>query len=134
MSNKVNMVEITRQPISPERIISKTKTLGSGCVATYVGLIRDNSKGKRVASVTYKDIDGTAAGKLSAIADEARLKWPLENVSITHRIGKLKVGDINLVIAIAAGHRKEGFAACRFIVDEFKKKLPTQKTEAYLKK
>lgn len=133
ISAKTTMIEITRQPISPERIISKAKTSASGCVATYVGLIRDNSKGKRVASVTYHDTDRTAVAKLTAIADEAKLRWPLENIAITHRIGKLKVGDINLVIAIAAGHRKEGFAACLFAVDEFKKKLPTQKTEAYLK-
>ncbi|MBN1367477.1 MAG: molybdenum cofactor biosynthesis protein MoaE [Dehalococcoidales bacterium] len=133
ISNKTRMIEIVKQPISLEELISKTKTTGSGCVTTYVGLIRDNSKGKKVASVTYRDVDGTAVNKLRAIADEAKLKWPLENVAITHRIGKLKVGDINLVIAVAAGHRKEGFAACRFIINQFKKKLPTQKAEAYLK-
>jgi molybdopterin synthase catalytic subunit len=100
-------------------------------VATYVGLIRDNSHGKKVESVTYQDPDGTAVAKLQQIADETRRKWPVENIGIIHRIGRLQVGDINLTVAVAAGHREEGFDACRYIIDEFKRKLPTRKTEIY---
>ena len=55
----------------------------------------------------------------------------MENVAICHRIGKLKVGDINLVVAVAAAHRGEGFAACQYAIDRFKQQLPTQKTETY---
>lgn len=126
------MIEITEKEILPQLVIAKVRTPEAGCVATYVGLIRDNSNGKKVASVTYKDADGNAKQKLQVIADEAKKKWPVENIAITHRIGKLKVGDINLTVAVAAGHREEGFAACRFIIDEFKRKLPTEKTETYL--
>ncbi len=126
------MIEITEKEIHPEQIIAKARTLDSGCVATYVGLIRDNSHGKKVESVTYRDADGNAQKKLQAIADEAKAKWPVNNIAIIHRIGKLKVGDINLTVAVAAGHREVGFAACRFIIDGFKKKLPTKNTETYL--
>ena len=66
------MVIITKQPISPELIINQVKTNGSGCVATYVGLIRDNSRGKPVLSVEYSDPDGTAEAGLQQIIDEAR--------------------------------------------------------------
>jgi molybdopterin synthase catalytic subunit len=126
------MIEITERPISPEYVVSQTKTTGSGCVATYVGLIRDNSHGKAVKSVEYLDPDGSAKEKLQKLADEVRQKWEIENVSIFHRIGVLKVGDINLVAAVAAAHRGEGFAACQYIIDRFKSSLPTQKKEFYL--
>ena len=126
------MVKITKQPISPELIINQAKTNGSGCVATYVGLIRDNSHGKSVISVEYSDPDGTAESALQQIIDEARNKWQLNEMAIYHRIGTLKVGDINLVVAIAAAHRGEGFAACQYAIDRFKKKLPTRKKETYL--
>jgi molybdopterin synthase catalytic subunit len=110
----------------------RAKTKGSGCVVTYVGVIRDISNGKSVASVEYQDRDGKALQKLRALAEETRNKWKLENVAFTHRIGKLNVGDINLVIAVAAGHRQEGFAACQYIIDRFKESLPTFKIETYV--
>ena len=125
------MIEITDQPISPERIINQAKTDNSGCVVTYVGLIRDNSRGKAVLSVEYEDAGKTAENRLRQIADEAKQKWQLSNVAICHRIGKLKVGDINLVVAIAAAHRQEGLAACQYAIDQFKERLPTRKKETY---
>jgi len=125
------MIEITREPIAPERLVNKAKTDDSGCVVTYVGLIRQNSHGKKVSSVEYQDPAGTAASRLQQIADEARQKWPVENIAITHRIGKLKVGDINLVVAVASAHRQEGFAASQYIIDGFKRLMPTRKTETY---
>ena len=125
------MIEITDKPISPEKVVDKVKTPGSGCALAYVGLIRDESRGKKVASVEYRDVTGKAAGGLQQIADEIRAKWPVNEVAITHRTGKLNVGDINLVIAISAGHRGEAFAASQYAVDRFKETLPTYKTETY---
>ena len=126
------MIEITEKPISPELVVNRVKTAGSGCVVTYVGLIREHSRGKSVLSVEYEDAERRAEGRLREIASEIKQKWPVNNIAICHRIGKLKVGDINLVVAVAAAHREEGFAACQRAIDLFKMKLPTQKTEAYV--
>jgi len=125
------MIEITPKPISPERVVNKVKTNNSGCVVTYIGLIRESSQGKQTLSVEYSDAEGKAEDRLLEIASEARQKWPLNNIAICHRIGKLKVGDINIVIAVAAAHRREGFAACQYVIDRFKQTLPTQKRETY---
>ena len=125
------MIEITREPISPELVVSKVKTDSSGCVVTYIGLIHEYSQGKAVLSVEYEDVQGTAEERLREIAGKIRRKWQLNNVTICHRIGKLKVGDINLVVAIAAAHRQEGFAACQYAIDQFKQRLPTRKKETY---
>jgi molybdopterin synthase catalytic subunit len=125
------MVKITKQPISPELIVNRVKTDTSGCVVTYVGLIRNHSQGKEVISVEYTDADGTAQEKLQKIVTKARKKWQINDMSMHHRIGELKVGDINLVVAVASAHREEGFAACQYAIDQFKKKLPTKKKETY---
>jgi molybdopterin synthase catalytic subunit len=125
------VIEITERPISPELVVNKIKTDSSGCVVTYVGLIRDHSHGKRVLSVEYRDTGGDAEDKLREIASGIRQKWQINNLAICHRIGKLKVGDINLVVAVASAHRREGFAACQYAIDQFKQKLPTQKKETY---
>jgi len=125
------MIEITTEPISAELIVNKVKTDSSGCVVTYVGLIREYSQGKPVLSVEYEDAQGTTKERLLEIASEIKQKWQVNNITMCHRIGKLKVGDINLVVAVAAAHRKEGFAACQYVIDQFKEKLPTQKKETY---
>jgi molybdopterin synthase catalytic subunit len=126
------LIQITDKPISPEMVVNQAKTTDSGCVVTYVGLIRDNSRGKPVKSVEYRDTDGKAADKLKQIADEIQRKFPVNKVVIYHRIGKLNIGDINLVVAIAAAHRGEGLAAVAYAVDTFKDKLPTAKKETYM--
>jgi molybdopterin synthase catalytic subunit len=130
MSNS-GLIEIMQEPISPERVINRTKTDSSGCVVSYVGLIRNSSQGKAVASVEYQDTKGNAAERLKEIAQEIRQKWPIENIAVCHRVGKLKVGDINFLVAIASAHRREALAACQYAVDRFKELLPTRKTETY---
>jgi len=125
------IAEIVNQPISPGQVIRRIKTDDSGCVATYVGLIRDNSHGKFVVSVEYRDDSGKAQERLASIAREITEKFPVNKVGLFHRVGVLKVGEINFVAAIAAGHRQEGFAACSYAVDRFKELLPTQKIETY---
>lgn len=125
------MIEVTRKPISPQQVVDRAKNDNSGCVVTYIGVIRNYSHGKPVLSVEYRDSKGTAEAELRKIASEAGQKWQVENIAISHRIGKLMVGDINLVVAVASAHRTEGFAASQYIIDRFKQNLPTEKTETY---
>ena len=125
------MVEITEKPISPEWVINKARNDSSGCVVTYIGLIREYSQGRLVLSVEYQDSKGNARSILQEIANETRHRWQIENIAISHRIGKLRVGEINLVVAVASAHRGEGFAACQYAIDQFKLRLPTKKTEIY---
>ncbi len=126
------MIEVSDRIISPEAVIAKTKSDGSGCVVTYVGLIRNYSRGKPVLSVEYQDPGGNAESALREIADETKKRFQVENIAISHRTGRLKVGEINLVVAVASAHRVEGFAACRYVIDRFKQSLPTKKTETFI--
>ena len=125
------MIEVGSGPISPERVIDSVRNQRSGCVVTYVGLIRGSSHGKAVSGVEYQDLSGNAASVLRDISDEAKRRWPVEGIAISHRSAKLEVGDINLVVAVSSAHRREGFAACRYVIDQFKRRLPTRKIETY---
>ncbi len=128
---ETDMIEVTEKTLSPDGVIAKVKSDGSGCVVTYVGVIRGDSQGKEVLAVEYRDPEGTAEEKLQKIGREIRQRWPVNNIALCHRIGKLKVGEINLVVAIASAHRQEGFAACQYAIDAFKQNAPTQKIESY---
>ena len=125
------MVEITKDIIPIEQVINSVRSKSSGGVIAYIGLIRNTSKGKPVLSVEYTDAYGTAKAKLQGIVSTAKEKWPINDMAFVHRIGKLKVGDNNVVVAVAAAHRQEGFAACQYAIDQFKEKLPTHKKETY---
>jgi molybdopterin synthase catalytic subunit len=125
------MIEITGTPISPERVIDKARSDRCGCVVTYIGLIRNYSQGEAVLSVEYEDSQRNAESTLREIAREARQRWQIEDIAISRRVGKMRVGEINLVVAVASAHRSEGFAACQYIIDRFKQRLPTGKTETY---
>jgi molybdopterin synthase catalytic subunit len=127
------MVKITDDLIDIEGVINGTRNESSGGIIAYIGLIRNTSQhGKPVLSVEYSDADGGAEARLQSIADDIKNKWPINDIAFVHRIGKLKVGDNNLVIAVSAAHRQEGFAACQYAIDQFKEKLPTRKKETYL--
>jgi molybdopterin synthase catalytic subunit len=125
------MIQVTEKAIPPEEVIDKARSGRSGCVVAYVGLIRNYSQGKAVLSVEYEDSQRNAESTLREIARETKQRWQIEDIAISHRIGKLRVGEINLVVAVASVHRSEGFTACQYVIDQFKERLPTGKTEIY---
>jgi molybdopterin synthase catalytic subunit len=72
-----------------------------------------------------------AKKKLQEIADEAKKKWSLEEVAVTHRLGRMEIGDIAVVIAVSAGHRQPAFEACQYTIDRIKEIVPIWKKEFY---
>jgi molybdopterin synthase catalytic subunit len=126
------MVKVTDSVIDIGAVIESARNKKSGGIVAYIGLIRDNSKGKMVRGVEYTDADGQAEARINDIVREIKGKFPVNDVAFVHRAGKLNVGDNNVVIAISAGHRQEAFTACQFAIDSFKEKLPTSKKETYL--
>jgi len=125
------LIEITQTPILPEAIINKVRKDWYGAIVTFVGTVRGLSSGKRVLFLEFNaSAKGLAEKELQQIAEEIQAKWQLEDIAICHRIGRLKVGEITLVIAIAAPHRQEAFEACQYAVDRLKQIAPMWKEEA----
>ena len=72
-----------------------------------------------------------ALRQMEQLAEEARGRWPITDVAIVHRLGHLKVGEVSVVIAVAAAHRGEAFDACEWVIDELKRTVPIWKKEIY---
>jgi molybdopterin synthase catalytic subunit len=124
------LIEVTQTPILPEVAINKVRNGAYGCVVTFAGTVRDLSHGKRVLFLEYEtSAKELAQRELQRIADEIRAKWRLEDVAIYHRLGKLKVGEITSIFAIAAPHRQEAFEACQYAIDRFKEVVPQWERE-----
>ena len=125
------MIEITRDPILPEIAINKVRKDAYGCVVTFVGSVRDTSSSGKKTLFLENDASAekSARRELQRIAEEIQDRWQLEDIVICHRMGRLKVGEITLVVAIATPHRREAFEACQYALDRFKQVVPAWEKE-----
>ncbi len=102
---------------------------GVGAVASFLGIARDRSDGEEVARMTLEHYPGMTERALAQIVDEARARWDLIDVTVIHRVGELRPTDPIVLVAVAAAHRGEAFAACAFIMDYLKTRAPFWKKE-----
>ena len=124
------MIRITRNPIRPEAAIEGVRKKAYGAVIAYVGTVRDVSHDRRVIFMEHQvSLQNLARQELEQIAEEIGRRWQMKDVSIIHRIGKLRTGEILLVVAIGAPHRVEAFEACQYAIDRFKEVSPKWTTE-----
>jgi molybdopterin synthase catalytic subunit len=124
------LIRITRNPIRPEAAIEGVRKKAYGAVIAYVGTVRDVSRDRRVIFMEHQvSLQDLARQELELIAEEIEQRWQLKDVSIIHRIGKLRTGEILLVVAIGAPHRVEAFEACQYAIDRFKEVSPKWTTE-----
>ena len=114
------LLQVTDKPIVPEEVISRVNWNDCGALVTFTGRVRGSSAGKRVLSLEHKATRETAERLLGDIAAEIRERWDPGKVAICYRTGPVEAGGITLVVAIAALHRPEAFAACQYTVDRFK--------------
>ena len=122
-------IEITAAPISTESVAEKVKQDCYGALVTFTGMVRDNSEGYKVLFMEYEAFQEMAYNKLAEIAEEVRVRWQPLDIAISHRVGRLEVGEVALAIAVASPHRKEAFAACQYAVDRIKEIVPIWKKE-----
>ncbi len=100
-----------------------------GAVASFVGLVRDLNEGGNVSTLTLEHYPAMTEKSLRAIVDEAMRRWALLDVSVLHRIGRLRPQDRIVFVGVAAMHRGAAFAACEFIMDYLKTRAPFWKKE-----
>ena len=103
----------------------------NGAVLTFLGTTRSFTRGRRVLHLEYEAYRPMADNKLAEIADEIRERWDVEDVAIAHRLGRLEIGDISLVVAVASPHRERAFEACQYSVDRIKQIVPIWKKEYF---
>jgi molybdopterin synthase catalytic subunit len=100
-----------------------------GAVASFVGLARDRNEGNPVSALTLEHYPGMTERALEAICARARTRWALIDVLIVHRVGEVRPLDQIVLVAVAATHRGEAFAACEFVMDYLKTEAPFWKRE-----
>lgn len=100
---------------------------GAGAVVTFIGLVRDN--GGALAAMEIEHYPGMTEKAIGAMMDQARARWALVDALVIHRHGRLKAGEAIMMVATAAPHRADAFAAAEFLMDYLKSRAPFWKKE-----
>jgi molybdopterin synthase catalytic subunit len=122
---------VVDRPLDPAEVVEAVSGGAYGGLVTFSGSVRDVTRGRRVIRLEYEAYRPMAEKMLAAIGEEIGQKWPGTRVSIVHRVGTLRPGDLAVVIAAAAPHRKEAFRACEYAIDRIKADAPIWKKELY---
>ena len=121
---------ITLAPLLPEEIYTAAQDLSNGAVVLMSGVVRNQTDGKAVVALEYQAYEPMALQVFYQIATHIRHQWSNVNrVVIHHRIGKLRVGEISVLVAVGSPHRGEAFAACQYAIDTLKHQAPIWKKE-----
>ena len=102
----------------------------AGAVVSFQGVVRDHDHGRPVTLLEYEG-HPSAADVLRQVAGEIAADPDVYAVAVSHRIGKLEIGDVALVAAVSTAHRAAAFAACARLVDEVKARLPIWKHQVF---
>jgi molybdopterin synthase catalytic subunit len=102
-----------------------------GTISEVINLCAELSKGKKVIRLDYEAYPDMALPSLRSISAQAKNKWDLLGVAVTHRLGRVPTGEESILIAVSSAHRQEGWRAAEWILEEVKRKTEIWKKESY---
>jgi len=120
---------LTREPISPGALLALVAAPDCGGTCLFLGTVRDAPEDDGVTAIEYTAYEAMATAELDRILSEAGKRWPSVRLAVRHRLGLVATEEASIGIAAAAPHRDEAFAACRFVIEAVKRRLPVWKKE-----
>ncbi|SOB99848.1 molybdopterin synthase subunit MoaE [Ureibacillus xyleni] len=127
----MKLFEIVTDEIQPEKYREAVVHPGAGAVTVFTGHVREWTKGVRTLYLEYDAYVSMAEKKMAEISEEVQHKWPETKIAIAHRIGKLKISDIAVVIAVSSPHRKHAYEANEYAIERIKEIVPIWKKEIW---
>lgn len=122
---------LTEAPVDLQAVVDEVADDEAGAVASFVGTTRVHSRGRTVTHLEYEAYEGMAEQELARIGEELKRRYELCRVAITHRIGRVGIGETSVAIAVSAPHRAAALAACKDAIDTLKETVPLWKKEVY---
>jgi MoaE-MoaD fusion protein len=122
---------LVERPIDVEAVAAEVADEVAGAIATFQGTVRSRSRGRNVIALEYEAYSGMAEQVMAEIADEVKARYDLCEVAVTHRLGRVEIGETSVAIAVSAPHRHDALAACKDVIDALKERVPLWKKELY---
>lgn len=120
---------ITEDEIAPDALYHQVLQDQNGAVVTFCGVVRNHSNNRPTQYLVYEAYTEMAEKQMAQIGAQVKERWNIQDMGILHRVGRLEVGEISVLIAVSSPHRAEAFEACRYAIDRLKETVPIWKKE-----
>ena len=119
---------LTHQPIDVAERHAAAADERDGASVEFLGIVRGHERGHSIECLEYEAYEPMAERLIAGLIDQADARWPLHQVDVRHRLGRVAVGEVAVLVGVRSAHREEAFAACRFLIDAIKQDVPIWKS------
>jgi molybdopterin synthase catalytic subunit len=123
------MAHVARGPLDVGCLIAEVAASERGATAAFLGTVRAGPEDGPVVQIVYSAYEAMLEEEFGRIAAEARARWPGAAVAAQHRLGDVPLGEASIAVVVAAPHRDAALEACRYVIEEAKRRLPVWKRE-----
>ena len=122
---------IVRDRIDTQAVLQDLKAAADGAAVVFEGIVRDNTRGRRTLYLEYEGYEPMALKTMDELVADAKSRFPVREIVVVHRLGRLEIGETSVLIVVASAHRGPAFDACRWVIDTLKKIVPIWKKEFF---
>jgi molybdopterin synthase catalytic subunit len=126
-------IQLHEEPIDVGPVVEFVSAPAAGGIDVFLGCTRaeTSADGRRLVALDYEAYAAMALNEMRALAAQAREQWSVVRLAILHRTGRVELGKASVIIAVATPHRADAFAACRWVIDALKERVPIWKREVW---
>jgi molybdopterin synthase catalytic subunit len=128
----MKIFEFSASPLIVDRLREPLADRAAGAYVGFEGWVRDHNDGRQVQCLEYEAYEELGLKEGEKIVQDAKSRFGVTEARCVHRIGKLEIGDLAVWVGVSSPHRDEAFAACRYIIDQVKHRVPIWKKEQYV--
>jgi molybdopterin synthase catalytic subunit len=125
----MNVTYLTRDPLSLDRLVAEVRSPTCGGTCVFLGTVRNGPDEGGVTAIEYSAYEEMVEAEFGGLLADAGGRWPDARIAVRHRLGNIPVGEASIAIAAAAPHRAQAFEACRYVIEEVKRRIPVWKKE-----
>ena len=122
---------IVRGTIETQAVLAQLKQPADGAAVVFEGVVRDHTRDRRTVYLDYEAYEEMALKQMDSLAQQALQQFPIRDVALVHRLGRLEIGETSVLIVVASAHRAAAFEACRWLIDTLKRTVPIWKKEYF---
>jgi molybdopterin synthase catalytic subunit len=130
-SGSGRQVSIVRDAIDTSAVLNRIKRGEDGAAVVFEGVVRNQTRGRKTLYLDYEAYEEMALQQMEGLAEQALQQFQVRDVALVHRLGRLAIGEISVLIVVASAHRAAAFDACRWLIDTLKRTVPIWKKEHF---
>jgi molybdopterin converting factor subunit 1 len=123
--------EIIRKAIDTQQVLASLKRGEDGAAVVFEGVVRNQTRGRKTLYLNYEAYEEMALQQMEALAERSLKQFPIRDVAVVHRLGRLEIGETSVLVVVASAHRAAAFDACRWLIDTLKRTVPIWKKEYF---